>query len=404
MARTGIRFRPPNLQGSPEIDWVLLRAFGPPSVGVGAVEELDRQAACDIARQLSLMARIRTRTPRETLEVEVGSENLELFDRDAVLNAGMELQHEQVCRDLARLARELSIPVILLKGMALRFLEATPSGSRRTGDIDVLVPSESSGRFYEALVVSGCEPSGIRAPEHHLSVLQHALGSAIEVHHEIDGVRFDDRGYATAEQCLEGNLVVEADGNPPGTLLPVEPLLVAHLLAHGLSHHGKAPEAYPAFQPLADLQDLGIGQPAGKSVARESVAWIAGDVSGGEVSAVIGLLRRLSAGERSAGFLGDTSDSATLLRHWLAGCLDADYSKSLKLGRRLEGSRGRNRLLEIVRTGWQAVWLSDRQVELLYGRPGSAIGYVGWRLWRPFDLVGRTVAAAAAWLRLKRHQ
>ena len=102
--------------------------------------------------------------------------------------------------------------------------------------------------------------------------------------------------------------------------------------------------------------------------------------------------------------MGDASDSATLLRHWLAGCLDADYSKSLKLGRRLEGSRGRNRLLEIVRTGWQAVWLSDRQVELLYGRPGSAIGYVGWRLWRPFDLVGRTVAAAAAWLRLKRHQ
>ncbi|MGB5572927.1 MAG: hypothetical protein WBO69_06065, partial [Thermoanaerobaculia bacterium] len=118
MARTGIRFRPPNLQGSPEIDWVLLRAFGPPSIRVGAVGELDRHAACDIAQKLSLMARIRTRTPRETLEVEVGSQSIELFDRDSVLNAGLALQHEEVCRDLARLARELSIPVIWLKGMA----------------------------------------------------------------------------------------------------------------------------------------------------------------------------------------------------------------------------------------------------------------------------------------------
>ena len=402
MARTGIRFRPPNLQGPPEIDWVLLRAFGPPSIGVGAVEELDRQAACHIAQQLSLMARIRTRTPRETLEVEVGSEGVELFDREAVLNAGMALQHEQVCRDLAGLAHQLSIPFIWLKGMALQLMQATPPGSRRTGDIDVLVPSESSGRFYEVLIDSGCEPSGIRAPEHHLSVLQHALGSAIEIHHEIDGVRFDDRGYATAEQCFEGNLVVEAEGIPPGTLLPVESLLVAHLLTHGLSHHGMAPEAYPVFQLLADLQDLGIGQPAGKSVARESVAWIAGDVSGEEVSAVIELLRRLSAGERSAGFMGDASGSATLLRHWLAGCLDADYAKSLKLGRRLEGSRGRNPLLEIVRTAWRAVWLSNHQVEILYGRPGTAMGYLGWRLWRPFELVGRTLSSAAAWLRLQR--
>jgi hypothetical protein len=150
------------------------------------------------------------------------------------------------------------------------------------------------------------------------------------------------------------------------------------------------------------LQDLGFGQPAGKALAPESVAWIAGDVSGEEVSAVIELLRRLSAGERSAGILGDASGSATLLRHWLAGCLDADYAKSLKLGRRLEGSRGRNPLLEIVRTAWRAVWLSNHQVEILYGRPGTAMGYLGWRLWRPFELVGRTLSSAAAWLRLQR--
>ncbi|MGB5552799.1 MAG: nucleotidyltransferase family protein [Thermoanaerobaculia bacterium] len=404
MARTGIRFRPPNLQGSPEIDWVLRRAFGPPSIRVGAVGELDRQTACDIAQKLSLMARIRTRTPRETLEVEVGSESIELFDRDTVLNTGMELQHEQVCRDLARLARELSIPVIWLKGMALRLMQATLPGSRRTGDIDVLVPSESGTRLYEALIESGCERSGIRAPEHHLSMLQHALGSAIEIHHEIDGVRFDDRAYATAEQCLGGNLVVEADGIPPGTLLPVEPLLVAHLLAHGLSHHGKAPEAYPAFQLLADLQDLGKGQPADPAIDPVSTAWVAGDVSGQEVSAVIDVLRRLSAGEKSSTITCAESDSATLLSHWIAGSLDPDYLQSLKLGRRLDSQRGRGRARQIARTGWRAVWLSDQQVEMLYGQPRSALGYLGWRLWRPFDLIGRTCSSVAAWLRLQKRR
>lgn len=402
MARTGIRFRPPNLQGSPEIDWVLLRAFGPPSIRVGSAGELDRQTACDIAQKLSLMARIRTRTPRETLEVEVGSESIELFDRDTVLNTGMELQHEQVCRDLARLASELSIPVIWLKGMALRLMQATLPGSRRTGDIDILVPRESGARLYETLLESGCEPSGIRAPEHHLSMLQHALGSAIEIHHEIDGIRFNSRTYAAAEECFERNLAIEAEEVPQGTFLPAESLLVAHLLTHGLSHHGQAPEAYPAFQLIADLQDLGFGQVEGKSVARESIAWVAGDVSGEEVSAVVDLLRRLSAGETSSEIIIATSNAATVLRHWLAGSLDPDYLNSLKLGRRLEGRGDRNRPLEIVRTAWRAVWLSNNQVEILYGRPSTAIGYLGWRLWRPFDLVGRTLSSAAAWLRLRR--
>lgn len=401
MARTGIRFRPPNLQGSPEIDWVVLRAFGPPSMGVGAVEELDRRTACDIAQKLSLMARIRTRTPRETLEVEVGSQSIELFDRDSVLNAGMALQHEEVCRDLGRLARELSIPVIWLKGMALRFLEATPPGSRRTGDIDVLVSSEGSGRLFEALVDSGCERSGIRAPEHHLSVLQHPLGSAIEIHHQIDGVRLDERGHATADQCFERQLAVEAEGAPPGTFLPVEPLLVAHLLAHGLSHHGKAPEAYPALQLLADLQDLGFGQPAGRSIDSDSRAWVAGDVSGEEVSAVIEVLRRVSAGEKSSKITRSESASATLMSHWLAGSLDPDYLQSLKLGRRLESQPGRGRARQIATTGWRAVWLSDQQVEMLYGQPRTALGYLGWRLWRPFDLIGRTGSSVVAWLRLR---
>lgn len=404
MPRTGIRFRPPKLRGSREIDWVLLRAFGPPQVGGGAAEGLDRQRACTIAQKLSLLARIRARTPRETLEEEVGSERLRLFDRDAALYTGMVLQHEEACRDLAELAGRMSIPVIWLKGMALQFIQATPPGSRRTGDVDLLVSKESSTRLYEALVDEGCQRSGIRAPEHHLSALQHPLGSAIEIHHEIDGVRFDDRSPATADQCLDRGLLIEAKMLPSGTLLPVESLLVAHLLAHALSHHGRAPESYPPFQLLADLQDLGFSDPAGRSVARDSVAWVASEVSGEEVSAVIDLLRRLSAGEVSTAIMSTASDSSTMLRHWIAGSLEADYSQSLKLGRRLEVKPGRNRLLQIASSGWQALWLSNHQVEILYGKPRTALGYLGWRLWRPIDLVGRSISSAAAWVRLKRHR
>jgi hypothetical protein len=298
----------------------------------------------------------------------------------------------------------MSVPVIWLKGMALQFLEATRPGSRHIGDIDVLASRQDGTRLFEALVESGYQPSGIRPPEHHLSLLRHPTGSAIEIHHEIDGVRFGSGGCVTADQCLQLSRVFEARGFPQGVFLPVEPLLVAHLLAHGLSHHGKAPEAYPPFRLLADLQDLGFGGPNGKSIDPDSFAWVTAEVSGEEVEAAIDVLQRLSAGEPGSAVIGDDSEAATLLRHWIAGSLDPDYLQSLKLDRRLEGPSGRGGPGQMVKTGWQAIWLSDRQVEMLYGRPKTALGYLGWRLWRPFDLVGRTLRSVAASLRLRRRR
>jgi len=390
------------LQGSPEIDWALRRAFGVPDAA--ALADLDPQAAYDLARKLAVRARIRSRTPRERLEAEIGSQAVADFDRETVLNTGMLLQHERVCRDLASQAQRMTVPLIFLKGMALHFLGVISPGGRRIADIDVLVPRQSSEEFHQALIRAGCEPSGIRAPEHHLSVLKHPLGSAIEVHHEIDGVQFDEAGHATADQCLERDLVVGADEMGKGVFLPTEPLLAAHILAHGLSHHGRAPGSYPAFQVLADLQDLGCGSQGATAVPKKVLNWIAADVSREEAEATLMLVQDLSESIPASDLLRGEGVKTVLLRHLLAGALSAEYLQALKLSRRLAATGDRGRLVGILATTWQSVWLSRLQVEMLYGQPRTAFGYLGWRLWRPFDLAGRTVRSAVAWLgvRLRR--
>jgi len=400
MARTGIRFRPPRFLGSPEIDWALLRAFG--AADPVALEGLDQEATCEVARRLLLQPRIRSRIPRELLEAEIGSQAVAAFDRETVLQAGMLVQHEQACRDLASLAQGMSVPLILLKGMALHFHGVISPGGRRIADIDVLVPRESSERFHRALIESGCEPSGIRAPDHHLSVLRHSLGSAIEVHHEIDGVRLDEDGYATAGQCFDIGLVVRSEGMETGVYLPSRPLLVAHLLAHGLSHHGKAPDSYPALQMLADLQDVTSDPIEETPVPDEALDWIALDVSRDEAEATMALVRDLSRGVRASDLLRGEDSTAVLLRHLLAGSLSEEYRRALRLSRRLDPPGGQGRMMGVTRTAWQAVWLSRTQVEMLYGKPRTKLGYLGWRLWRPFDVAGRTVQSAVAWLRLRR--
>ncbi|MEN8164875.1 MAG: hypothetical protein ABFS37_12155, partial [Acidobacteriota bacterium] len=63
-------------------------------------------------------------------------------------------------------------------------------------------------------------------------------------------------------------------------------------------------------------------------------------------------------------------------------------------------SRGRSATL--LRTLWGATVLTRGQVHALYGKPKSTWGYWGYRLYRPFDLIGRTLRYGRAAIKGRR--
>ena len=401
MTRTGIRFRPPQIAIPAEVDWVLARVFGAPSDVSEPSNEIDPQKATEVAGRIGLRARIRARNPRLQLGGELGEKAFAVFDLDFHQAVATSLQQEAVLRQIAVTASELQIRPVALKGVALRLMGIVSDGSRPSGDIDLLVPRDRAQALWDALVGSGCRPSKISPPTYHLELLSHPLGSAVEVHTELPGVQLKGVSNATVDQCLEADLLLSAPDPFGEYLVPSRGLLAAHLLAHGLGQHGKSPELYPAFQLLADLQDLGFSPTGGRDLPVEVFNWVDRGVSPQEVSATVGLLGELESGRQASAILQSRGAHTTVLDHFLAGVLSHDYLYELKLSRQLGSGGPRRRLREIFWNSWRAVWLTNVQIRILYGEPKSALGYLGWRLWRPFELIGRTVRAVWGALKLR---
>jgi hypothetical protein len=97
---------------------------------------------------------------------------------------------------------------------------------------------------------------------------------------------------------------------------------------------------------------------------------------------------------------GPRDDAGVLLGHILAGAFDAAYARSLRwpaLLEALRASSGRQRALLL----WHSVVLTRGQVDKVYGGPRSALGYLGLRVWRPFDMMLRALRYGAAWARAR---
>jgi hypothetical protein len=219
----------------------------------------------------------------------------------------------------------------------------------------------------------------------------------VEVHRLVPGLRLAGGGSATWED-LEGEGLLLPLADLPGCCSAAVPeVQAAHALVHGLGQHGFSPTAYALLKMMADLQDLGDG-----ALTPRALAWVARDVPTPEAAAVRRLGARLAAGEDPAYWAAGDSPEAILLRHVLAGRLDADYASALRLGlfRRQVSDRGP--AVRLSRTVWDAVALSDAQIDAIYGPPAGRLGYLGRRLARPFDLLLRLGSYAARWLRLRR--
>jgi len=148
---------------------------------------------------------------------------------------------------------------------------------------------------------------------------------------------------------------------------------------------------------LADLSDLGFATRDGSTLLDTVMSWIGGDVTRDEAEAARGLCAALTAGDATL-FADDTGgrSEVVLLRHVIAGGIDAAYERSLRTAALLSFPTGRSRAAASLRMVYETVFLSRAQIDVIYGPQRSWWGYLFRRLARPFDLAWRLVRSLAA--------
>jgi hypothetical protein len=86
----------------------------------------------------------------------------------------------------------------------------------------------------------------------------------------------------------------------------------------------------------------------------------------------------------------------------LAGRLDPEYERSLRLGLFHSQPSDRPPAVRLARSVLSTVFLSDAQIDAIYGPPRNRLGYLGRRLARPFDLLLRLGRYGANWMKVER--
>lgn len=322
--------------------------------------------------------------------------------------AAFRLEHEAARRkatllgaltaEVARVAAGLGAPIVLLKFAALRALGRLPDGLRGAGDVDVLAAPDRAPALAEALGTLGFRPAGFFGEEYQLPQLRDARGRAVEIHVHVPGLRPSLGGPRSTVDALAASGLLQRIDLPGECWVPRPHVLVAHAVTHALVHHGFAPEGYPAFRLVSDLIALGAHEDS--ALARAALPLVADEMAPGEMEAAVALTNRLVAGDPSLFEPASASSpEGVLLRHFVAGPLDPDYTRATRLRGVLTPSGAGSRQTGLLHETWRALFLTDAQIDILYGAPRSRLGYFGWRLARPFDLLFRAARYVTAWAR-----
>lgn len=394
--------RPPFSPMPLALDWILARAFGPHD---GVVVAPDPEMAFHLASQLSLGSRIGGRAPFELLVDDLGGEGAEDFRRRYRLTAAAVLLQQELCRSLAAKAQDLDVAVVFLKGAALNLGDAVPVGLRESSDIDLLLAPPDAEALAAALKADGWTSDDVPLGEQHLQPLSHPDGlGAVELHWRITGFRVSGQGSASFEDLQEAGLLVPLESMPGSCFRLSDEAQIAHLLTHALGQHLWFPGSYPQLRFLADLMDLDFDAKRWTEIGDIVKPWIELDVDFSVLDAAMELLARLRVGEDPAEIWAGDAPSGLYLRHVILGWLQPEYAESIRFR---SVSRGLRQPEEKAMAGWRLVkqtfWLTRGQVDKLYGKPGGALGYLGWRLYRPVDVVRRLLRYGGSWasLRLK---
>lgn len=382
-----IRFRPPPVEPTPELSWVLHRAFAKPELPVPPPR--DPTSAVDIALRFDLAARIGSRTAPNTLKAEIGSLADEIT-RACHLTAANSLRYEITLRQVAGLAASRGINLVILKGSAISLLGISAPGARSFSDLDILVPVDRILELRTSLVAAGWTLSALDGCEHQEAPLTHPALGMIELHRCVPGVRPPGSRRSFDARALLDARVTQALPAFDGVVhAPDRAILIAHALEHGLVQHGYAPASYPLFRLLGDLLDL----TARHDQLLEARQFLR-DFDSDDFESVSSLLAVLESG---TGFALPAGSPLSLLRHFVAGALNPAYALGLKADpRSLRSPSDLPLPLATLRWVFNSVVLTRAQVEAIYGRPKRLGGYAARQLLRPFDLVlrlGRAVGA-----------
>ena len=395
MRAAGFRFHPPPVDFVPAVRWALLRAFGPPDGAFSG--PLDAEAAIRAAGSLDLGPRIGGRVGLATLKSDLGEEAGRSLLIDNVKAAWIASELVKCANVVAEAAAEIGVPVAFLKGVALRLSGVSGEGSRWLSDVDVLTPAGRASSLVEALVGRGFRSAEFRPEAQHLPPLRRGRTEVVEVHRLLLGVRLPPRRrFATFDDLAEHGMLERVPAEMPGQcLVPSRELLTAHALAHGIAQHGLAPGSYPMTRMLADLIDLGFAGPDGPRLAEAVYPMVASNVSPKELDATRGLCVALTGGDIELFAPGCSRPEALLLRHVVAGLTDDAYCTAIRLPGLWSAPSEHARPIALLADAYRALFLTRAQIDMVYGPPRSAWGYVGWRLLRPFDLVRRLVRYAS---------
>lgn len=329
----------------------------------------------DLCRRFHVTSRIAARISRARLAAELGDRALEI-QRERIAAVAGEARLTALARRVAAVAAELGIELAFAKFMALQLGGFLLAGSRPAGDLDVLVPAARSEELAAALCRCGFQRTDLPAKEHQLPPLIGPDGAFLEVHTRLPGLG----GFELLHE--RGGLGPLA-GWPGKVWLPRPELLRAHALVHGIAQHGFGPDSYPLFRMVGDLLDLGFDR--APQAVEEVRRWVPRDLAAAEIAATRELCRGLAAGRADA----LPPEASLLLHHILAGRLDPRYARALKLSFWKPRPSERSSPARSLHAVWRSLILTRTQVDLIYGPPATAWGYLGRRLARPFDLLWR---------------
>lgn len=307
----------------------------------------------------------------------------------------LELQRDRALVVLRDIAQRIEVPLVLLKGMALRESAIVAAGSRLIGDVDVLVPDERAWDLHHALTSNGFERNALPENEFHLPRVAHSGLGAIEIHRILLGVRSHHRTSVTFSVLEKGGHLepVESVGRP--VWRTADPVLAAHILVHGLVQHGNDPTEYSMAQMFSDLIDLGFGDPTSPALVGEAYPWVQDEIRRTEILALDQLCRLL----RQGAFEGRTELSSptaeeSILRHCLATRFDPRYVDSLRLRWLQPRLSDRNRFVQLTDVFRRSLFPRQEQLDAHYGKPTHAVGNLGRRLIHPFATAARVLRSA----------
>ena len=395
MSRRGFRFHPPEMADRPELRWVLLCGFGPPDKRFpGSVEP---EKVSNLAGAFALKERIGSRIRQELLRTELGAETARDF---VISSACSEAQAERVMRtahEVAGLAVDARVSLVFLKFAALYFCGAVRAGSRAVADLDVMVAPEHTERFAEVLQSRGFEMSGVPDSDQHLAPFVRDRGDVVEVHRYLQGVRLSRTGaFATVAELAASNLLIPVPGFPGVCSMPDREILAAHLIAHGIAHHGLKPQEYPLFRMIGDLIDLGFASNDGAATLERITPWLEREVGPEEAQAVRDLCVGLMASDETLfAEAACARPEVLLLRHLVAGGTDQEYVRSLQVRAFLGRVSHLPRPLAVARALWHALFLNRSQVDKIYGAQDSRLGYLRLQVVRPFDVLVQATRSLA---------